>query len=322
MLPPHRGDCNAGLRLSSTILPMVSARTICEVTDISDSTVNPSTPVNTPALQYSITRFGADGVVQQDDTLAVEEPLEIRLCWQRNGAVEEEPLTITMRTPGHDIELAAGLLLSEGIVSNREQILAITRGDNDNTLLVELSLDNQLDMKRFQRNFLSTSSCGVCGKMTIESLQLLHQPQLNEKTPQLKAALLQALPEQLRVAQMLFKQTGGVHGAGLFNADGDMLLLREDVGRHNAVDKLLGASFFENNFPVSDCILLVSGRAGFEIIQKALAANIAFVAAVGAPTSLAIDLARKHDMTLVGFLKESGFNCYSGEQRIKQMNCK
>jgi FdhD protein len=299
------------------ILPMVSARTICEVTDISDSTVNPSTPINTPALQYSITRFGVDGIAQQDDTLAVEEPLDIRLRWQRNGVWEEEPLTVTMRTPGHDTELAAGLLFSEGIVRNREQIIAITHGDNGNTVLVELSLDNQLDMKRFQRNFLSTSSCGVCGKMTIESLQLLHQPQLNEKTPQLDAALLQMLPEKLRAAQMLFKKTGGVHGAGLFGTDADMLLLREDVGRHNAVDKLLGACLLENNFPVSDSVLLVSGRAGFEIIQKALAANIAFVAAVGAPTSLAIDLARTHGMTLVGFLKESGFNCYSGEQRIK-----
>ena len=287
------------------------------MTDISDPTVKPSPPINAPSVQYNITRLGVGGIAQQDDTLAVEEPLEIRLRWQRNGALEEESLTITMRTPGHDVELGAGLLFSEGIVSNREQILAITRGDNDNAVLVELSPDNQLDMKRFQRNFLSTSSCGVCGKMTIESLQLLHQPQLNEKMPLLDAALLQTLPEKLRALQVLFKKTGGVHGAGLFSVDGDMLLLREDVGRHNAVDKLLGACLLEKKFPVSDCILVVSGRAGFEIIQKALAANIAFVAAVGAPTSLAIDLARTHSMTLVGFLKESGFNCYSGEQRIK-----
>ncbi len=299
------------------ILPMVSSKTICDVTDIPDSTVNPSTPVNVPALQYGITRFGAGSIAQQSDTLAVEEPLEIRLRWQCNDAWEEYPLTITMRTPGHDVELAAGLLFSEGIVNNCEQIIAINRGDTDNTVLVELSPENQLDLKRFQRNFLSTSSCGVCGKMTIESLQLLHQPQLNEKTPRLSAELLQTLPEKLRAAQMLFKQTGGVHGAGLFDADGKMLLLREDVGRHNAVDKLLGACLLEKTLQLSDCILLVSGRAGFEIIQKALAANIAFVAAVGAPTTLAIDLARTHGMTLVGFLKESGFNCYSGEQRLR-----
>ena len=287
------------------------------MTDIPDSRVESSTPVNKPALQYGITRFGANGVVQQDDALAVEEPLEIRLGWWRDGAWEEEPLTITMRTPGHDIELAAGLLFSEGIASNLEQIIAITRGDNDNTILVELSSNNQLDMKRFQRNFLSTSSCGVCGKMTIESLELLHQPQLNKKKPRLDAALLQTLPDQLKAAQKLFEKTGGVHGAGLFSSDGKMLLLREDVGRHNAVDKLLGACLLEKSALAGDCILLVSGRTGFEIIQKALAANIAFVAAVGAPTSLAIDLARTHGMTLVGFLKESGFNCYSGEQRIK-----
>lgn len=289
------------------ILPMVATRIICEVTDSS---------INKPVLPYHVSRFGTDGVVQQEDRLAVEEPLEIRLRWQRDAAWEEEPLTITMRTPGHDAELAAGLLFSEGIVRRREQVLAITHGDNGNTVFVQLAADHQLDMKRFQRNFLSTSSCGVCGKMAIESLQLLHQPQLDEQSPRMAAVLLQALPEQLRAAQVMFQQTGGVHAAGLFSADGSLLLLREDVGRHNAVDKLLGACLIESGFSLRDCMLLVSGRAGFEIVQKALTADIGFMAAVGAPTSLAIDLARTHGMTLVGFLKPSGFNCYSGEQRL------
>lgn len=285
--------------------------TSCEVTDSSGLKEDGS------VLQYGITRFGVDGKIQQSDALAIEEPLEIRLRWQRNGAWEEEPLTITMRTPGHDMELAAGLLHSEGIVHRREQILAITRGENNNTILVQLAPDHRLDMKRFQRHFLSTSSCGVCGKMSIESLQLLHQPQLNEQTPCMDIALLQTLPALLKKTQTLFQQTGGVHAAGLFNVDGKLLLLREDVGRHNAVDKLLGACLLDHDFSARECILLVSGRAGFEIVQKALAADIAFMAAVGAPTSLAVDLARTHGMTLVGFLKASGFNCYSGEQRLR-----
>ncbi|HSC75302.1 MAG TPA: formate dehydrogenase accessory sulfurtransferase FdhD [Pseudomonadales bacterium] len=293
------------------ILLMATMRASCEVIDSSDMKEDDS------LLQYNITRVGVDGDVQQGDALAVEEPLDIRLRWQRNGEWEEEPLTITMRTPGNDVELAAGLLFSEGIVRQREQILAITRGDNQNTVLVELSPDHQLDTKRFQRHFLSTSSCGVCGKMSIESLQLLHQPQLHERAPMMDAALLQTLPLLLNTAQTLFQQTGGVHAAGLFSVDGKLLLLREDVGRHNAVDKLLGACLLAQKFPTKDCMLLVSGRAGFEIVQKALTANIAFMAAVGAPTSLAVDLARTHGMTLVGFLKSSGFNCYSGEQRIK-----
>lgn len=271
---------------------------------------------NGSLLQCHITRFGTDGDVQQRDTLAVEEPLDIRLRWQRAGEWEEEPLTITMRTPGHDTELAAGLLFSEGIVRQREQILEISRGENDNTLLVQLAADHQLDMKRFQRHFLSTSSCGVCGKMSIESLQLLHQPQLNQKVPQVDIALLQTLPATLNTAQPLFQKTGGVHAAGLFSIEGELLLLREDVGRHNAVDKLLGACLLGQEFSVQDCILLVSGRVGFEIVQKALAANVAFLAAVGAPTSLAVDLACEYGMTLVGFLKATGFNCYSGIERL------
>jgi FdhD protein len=292
------------------ILLMASMRASCEVTDSSDVNKEGS------LLQYNITRFGVDGDAQHSDVLAVEEPLEIRLRWQRNDAWEEEPLTITMRTPGHDMELAAGLLHSEGILHQREQILAMTRGENNNTILVELAPDHQLDMKRFQRHFLSTSSCGVCGKMSIESLQLLHQPQLKECAPCMDVALLKTLPALLKTAQTLFEKTGGVHAAGLFSVDGKLLLLREDVGRHNAVDKLLGACLLHHAFSASDCILLVSGRAGFEIVQKALAADIAFMAAVGAPTSLAVDLARAHGMTLIGFLKSSGFNCYSGEQRL------
>lgn len=268
-------------------------------------------------LDYGITRFGDGFAEKRSDALAVEEPLEIRLRWLCDGRWQEEPLTITMRTPGYDRELAAGLLLSEGIVQRREQILALENGEHSNVMLVQLASDHQLDIKRFQRNFLSTSSCGICGKMAIESLQLIHQPQLNHMMPAIAPTLLQSLPEQLKSSQSLFQKSGGMHAAGLFNVDGDLLMLCEDVGRHNAVDKLLGACLLEQAISISDCVLLVSGRAGFEIVQKALAANIALLAAVGAPTSLAIDLARAHGMTLVGFLKADGFNCYSGEQRLR-----
>jgi FdhD protein len=280
------------------------------------------TAIPEPMQQCRITRFGSEGIVQQEDTLAVEEPLEIRVRWQRAGAWEEEPLTITMRTPGHDLELAAGLLFSEGIVRQRSQIFSIRHADNNNTVnnntvVVELVDDHQLDMKRFQRNFISTSSCGVCGKMAIESLALLHQPQLDEQVPCIDVALLKTLPSLLKAAQTLFAQTGGVHAAGLFSTDGHLLMLREDVGRHNAMDKLLGACLSSDQFSMRHSILLVSGRAGFEIIQKALAADIGFVVAVGAPTSLAVELAQTYGMTLIGFLKDAGFNCYSGPQRLK-----
>ena len=294
------------------ILPMVAMRKICEVNDIPDSNVDK------PMSLYRITRFGSEGIVQQDDTLAVEEPLEIRLRWQRDSGWEEEPLTITMRTPGNDEELAAGLLFSEGIIRQRTQILAMHRGDNNNAIVVQLASGQQLDMKRFQRHFLSTSSCGVCGKMAIESLKLLHQPDLDQHTLRIDPATLKTLPEKLQTRQPMFQKTGGVHAAGLFNAGGELLLLREDVGRHNAVDKLIGACLLEGKPAMRDCVLLVSGRAGFELVQKALAADIAVMAAVGAPTSLAIDMARSYGMTLAGFVKASGFNCYSGEQRLHQ----
>lgn len=272
--------------------------------------------INKPQWLCRVQRVDTAGAVLRDDLLAVEEPLEIRLRWQQGGVWHEEPLTITMRTPGHDEELVAGLLFSEGIVQRREQILVIACGDNSNTLCVTLAADHQLDLKRFQRQFASTSSCGVCGKMAIESLQLLHTPQLSAQSPQVAAAVLQQLPARLREAQTLFAQTGGVHAAGLFDAGGDLLMLREDIGRHNAVDKLIGACRYNNAADLRSNVLLVSGRAGFELVQKALVSDIAFMAAVGAPSSLAVEMAQTHGMTLAGFLKRDGFNAYSGEQRI------
>lgn len=289
------------------ILLMANIGKTCEVT----------LSVNENATRVgAITRVGVAGVALHDDLLAVEEPLEIRLRWQDRDGWQEEPLTITMRTPGEDEALVAGWLFSEGIVRYREEIVAMWRGDHPNTVVVQLTAGHQLDLKRFQRHFVSTSSCGVCGKMAIESLQLLHQPQLSATAPCLSPAAVQRLPQTLHAAQSLFAQTGGVHAAGLFDGTGTLLRLCEDVGRHNAVDKLIGSCRYREDVALGDKVLLVSGRAGFELVQKALMADIAFMAAVGAPTSLAVEMAQAHGMTLVGFLKGSGFNCYSGQERL------
>lgn len=289
------------------ILLMVRAGKTCEVTD---------SVTGQPVLPCRVLRVTASGTDSREDRLAVEEPLEIRLRWQHGAAWQEEPLTITMRTPGHDAELATGLLFSEGIVTQAGQIVALTTGENSNTLTVQLAAGHQLDLKRFQRHFYSTSSCGVCGKMAMESLRLLHEPQLSAGSPCVSAATLQQMPDTLRAAQPLFAQTGGVHAAGLFDAQGALLLLREDIGRHNAVDKLIGACRAGNAISLHDKVLVVSGRAGFELVQKALVADIAVMASVGAPSSLAVEMAQAHGMTLVGFLKRDSLNCYSGEERL------
>lgn len=273
-------------------------------------------PETLATISHRISRYRHDTTDTRTDTLAVEEPMEIRLRWMENSNTHDEPLTITMRTPGHDIELVAGLLFSEGIVQDAAQILSIETGDNPNTLTATLADGHQLDMKKYQRHFYSNSSCGVCGKMAIESLRLLHQPHLQADVPQIHAQTLLALPAKLHAAQPLFEKTGGVHAAGLFTASGELLLLREDIGRHNAVDKLLGACLLEKKFPIENCVLMLSGRAGFEIVQKALAANIGFIAAVGAPTSLAVQLAEENGMTLAGFIKTDSFNCYAHPGRI------
>lgn len=291
-----------------TIQPAIFPMKIHNVTD--------SAPVTTSTLEHPITRQRDHVSSLCLDTLAVEEPMEIRLRWMENGDAHDEPLTITMRTPGHDIELVAGLLFSEGIVQDAAQILSIAVGDNPNTLTATLADGHQLDLKKYQRHFYSNSSCGVCGKMAIESLRLMHQPQLRENFPQISAQQLVQLPDKLHAAQPLFEKTGGVHAAGLFSASGELLLLREDVGRHNAVDKLLGACLLEKTFLIDDCVLMVSGRVGFEIVQKALAANLGFIAAVGAPTSLAVQLAEENGMTLAGFIKAGSFNCYAHPGRI------
>ncbi len=247
-----------------------------------------------------------------EDYLVSEEPLEIRLG--------DAPLTVTMRTPGNDLELAAGFLFTEGIVTSREQIRSVAYGTTEkaetsgNLVRVELA-GAEFDRERMQRNFFVASSCGICGKASVDAVRVRGiQPPNSEL--RLDPDLLCSLPEKLRGAQTIFGRTGGLHAAGLFTISGELLTLREDVGRHNAVDKVVGWALNEGRIPLRDSVLMVSGRGGFEIIQKALVAGVPIVASVSAPSGLAVRLAREFGQTLVGFLRGRRFLVYSGEARL------
>ncbi len=263
----------------------------------------------------------------RQDALAIEEPLEIRIGFARNGKAAHKSVSITMRTPGDDFELAAGFLFTEGIVKSADQITTIKycgvpakAGGFDNTVRVDLRSDVEIDFKKLERHFYTTSSCGVCGKTSIEALQT-GVGELEKRGDVLfPPETIHLLPEILRSHQNVFERTGGLHAAALFNRAGEMESLREDVGRHNAVDKLIGTQFLAGATPVSDKLLLVSGRASFELVQKALMAGIPILAAVGAPSSLAVELAREYKMTLLGFVRDNRFNIYCGAERIENAN--
>jgi len=248
-----------------------------------------------------------DGAVRSmDDMLAVEEPLEIRV----NGA----PVTVTMRTPGHDLELAAGFLLTEGIAKSAAEIAGLrTAGVNCNTVNVELH-SRSFETANLQRNFFAASSCGICGKQTIESIRRRGLKAPNPRF-RVRSEVLCSLPDAIRAEQAVFESTGGLHAAALFDADGKLLVLREDIGRHNAVDKVIGWAMHTTRLPLGESILMVSGRGGFEIAQKALAAGIPVLASVSAPSSLAVRLAQELGLTLIGFLRGRRFVVYAGGSR-------
>lgn len=247
-----------------------------------------------------------------DDLLAVEEPLEIRLY--------ARSLSITMRTPGNDFELVAGFLFSEGMIHSLADIRSMDRlsDGSPNIVVVRPDLDSETpgQAQRNQRNFLMTSACGVCGKASLEDLEANACPILAPDAIQIKPETIHQLPNRLRQAQAVFDSTGGLHAAALFNLSGEMESLREDIGRHNAVDKLIGAALLDHSIPMSHSMLLVSGRASFELVQKALMAGIPVMAAVGAPSSLAVATAEASGMTLIGFLRNGRFNVYTGSHRI------
>ena len=271
------------------------------------------------APPVAIKRWTPAGWSAAGDRVAAEEPLQLLL----NG----RPLSIVMRTPGHDLELALGLLWAERVITSRNDVTTVRisaeAGEVEATLKVEASLieSNQVDVllrtgdrRRPERSFLSSSACGVCGATTVASLALDFERL--PAGPRVDPAILPELAERLREGQSVFEQTGGLHAAGLFDSGGRLLLLREDIGRHNAVDKVVGRRLLEGRLPASDAILAVSGRAGYEVVQKAVAAGIPYLVAVGAPSSLAIVTARRFDLTLVGFLKRDRFNVYSGAERL------
>ena len=264
-----------------------------------------------------IHRVSTAGVVQVQDHLAIEEPLEIQLIWGAAAARQQRSISITMRTPGNDEELALGFLFTEGIIRSAAELKSVEAQVFRQTVIVELQETAAPQVDRLERNFYMTSSCGVCGKTSIDAIFSHELPELNPGAPIVAAEIIQALPERLRAAQQVFEQTGGLHAAALFRPDGSLVQLREDIGRHNAVDKVIGAAFQGNQLPLQDMILLLSGRAGFELVQKSVLAGIPLVAAVGAPSSLAAQLARQAGMTLLGFVKSKGFNIYSGEDRIR-----
>ena len=257
----------------------------------------------------------ADRAVTRPETLAVEEPLEIRV----NGA----PVTVTMRTPGSDIELAQGFLLTEGVIGARDDVRTIRycggRDDDDNTynvLDVTLAAGVNPPSLDVTRNFYTTSSCGVCGKASLDAVRLISRFSPGSDPATVAAAMLQAMPGQLRSAQKVFDTTGGLHGAALFGVDGTMLVVREDIGRHNAVDKVIGWALEHERVPLTGSVLLVSGRASFELTQKAVMAGIPVLAAVSAPSSLAVSLAEDSGVTLVAFLRQDSMNVYTRADRI------
>src|ERR687895_1703516 len=254
------------------------------------------------------------------DSLATEEPMEIRLV----SGEARQTVAVTMRTPGADFELAAGFLYGEGIVSSPEDIERISYcidPDVDaeqqyNIVNVELRGGLSYDPRSLERHFYTTSACGVCGKASLEQLELRGCPVI-PPGPEIAPEIIYSLPEKLREAQGLFEATGGLHAAALFDASGELVTLKEDVGRHNATDKLVGWAFLEGRLPLSDHLVMVSGRSSFEILQKCLSAGVPIVCAISAPSSLAVDVARQFGMTLVGFLRGNRFNVYSGHERVR-----
>jgi FdhD protein len=291
-------------------------------------------------VETFVSRFVGEEARTLADVLAVEEPLEIQLAYGPSDARRVKSISVTMRTPGHDFELAAGFLMTEGVVADSVDIsdifyasgrsgatdppsqairstenLVLPYQPERNIVRVELEPDVLVSLGNLERNFYTTSSCGICGKASLLALRTVCPPR-SANCLRVTASVLYSLPQKLRAAQNVFEKTGGLHASGIFDAAGELYAMREDVGRHNAVDKLLGAEFLADRTPLRDRLLLLSGRASFELLQKALMGGISMVVAVGAPSSLAVQVAKEFDITLVGFLRGDRFNVYHGSERI------
>ena len=268
-----------------------------------------------------ILKIGEGAPVFRPDLIAVEEPLEIRIGFGKEGKREQRSISVTMRTPGHDFELALGFLFTENIISAYDEVVSIRycqdagrQEERENVVRVELSPEVQIDFKKIERHFYTSSSCGVCSKTSIDAVKtgcpVLHS------SLKVDESIIHQAPAILRREQQVFEYTGGLHAAGLFSQQGELIIMREDVGRHNALDKLVGAALVKQMIPLADYFVLVSGRASFELVQKSLMAGIPLMAAVGAPSSLAVALATDFNMTLLGFVRNLSFNVYCGRERL------
>jgi len=265
---------------------------------------------------FEVAKIRGDLRESVTDQVAVEEPLEIRLGSEQGGERHVQNISITMRTPGDDEELALGFLFTEGILTSPDDIAIVKPCNGDNTIRVELEDGVAVDLDRLQRHFYTNSSCGVCGKTSLDTLHAQGVTRLANNDGMFSRTAIIGFPNQLRAAQETFDETGGLHAAAAFDSEGELVVLREDIGRHNAVDKVIGFLLSEGRLPAGDLGLMVSGRASFELMQKALVAGMPLLAAVSAPSSLAVELAREFNVTLIGFLRGDNFNIYAGEERI------
>ena len=273
--------------------------------------------------KYKITKFSKDKLENIEDLISIEEPLEISLKFKDKEKWITKSLSITMRTPGHDDDLVRGFLFNEQIIQNIKDIDNIESfGDKvgqyniQNKILVTLNNSQNINISKIKRDFLINSSCGVCGKSSLDALEIIKKDKTPKSNPKLSKETIINSPSILRKNQSEFAKTGGIHASGLFSSDGKLVSLREDVGRHNALDKMIGDSLLNNYFRPNDQFITCSGRLNFELVQKVLMTNIGLMIGVGAPTSLAIDLANKFDMTLVGFVKDDSFNIYTNNQKV------
>ena len=274
-------------------------------------------------IKYNVTKLINNSSEEVKDFISIEEPLEMNLRFKMNNGWQIENLSITMRTPGNDEDLVRGFLFNERIIEKIEYIDKIESvGENvgqynlKNKIVATINNSENVDIDKIKRNFLTNSSCGVCGKTSLDSLEVIKKDKILKSLPKISHDIIMKSPTTLRENQSEFSKTGGIHASGLFSDNGDVVAIKEDVGRHNALDKLIGYALEKKLLNPSNQFLTCSGRLNFELVQKALMSNIGVLIGVGAPTSLAIDLANKFDMTLVGFVKQDSFNIYSNKERI------
>ena len=273
--------------------------------------------------KYKVLKYKSNNAKNIDDLISIEEPLEITIKFKNKEVWNENIISITMRTPGNDEDLVRGFLFNERIIEKIEYIDKIESvGENvgqyslKNKIIATINNSENVDIDKIKRNFLTNSSCGVCGKTSLDSLEVIKKDKILKSLPKVSHEIIMKSPTTLRENQSEFSKTGGIHASGLFSDNGDVVAIKEDVGRHNALDKLIGYALEKKLLKPSNQFLTCSGRLNFELVQKALMSNIGVLIGVGAPTSLAIDLANKFDMTLVGFVKQDSFNIYSNKERI------